>query len=85
MHKLQKCYTATTDLIKHVDLLHCVKLPRVLALLSRHSNCYVALQLLLAARLAVSRSLLSTLCCKHKPITPINLAGKWNGDGDCFA
>ena len=74
-----------TDLLRHADLLNCVKLPRVLALLSRHSNCYVALQLLLAARLAVSRSLPSTLCCKLKSITPINLAGERNGDGDCFA
>lgn len=74
-----------TDLIRRVDLLNCVKLPRVLASLSRHSNCYVALQLLLAARLAVSRSLPSTLCCKLKSITPINLAREWNEDGDCFA
>lgn len=74
-----------TDLIRCVDFLKCIKLPRVLASLSRHSNCYVALQLLLAARLVVSGSLPSTSCCKHKSITPINLAGEWNGDGDCFA
>lgn len=81
----QETYPTMTDLLRHADLLNCVKLPRVLASLSRHSNCYVALQLLLAARLAVSRSLPSTLCCKLKSITPINLAGERNGDGDCFA
>lgn len=85
MHKRQESYPAMTDLIRHVDLLNCVKLPRVLASLSRHSNCYVALQLLLAARLAVSKSLPYTLCCKLKSITPINLVGEWNGAGDCFA
>lgn len=36
----------------------------------------------LAARLAVSRSLPSTMCCTHKSITPINLVREWNGD--CF-
>ena len=51
-HKRQESHPAMTDLSRHVDLLNCVKLPRVLASLSRHSNCYVALQLLLAARLA---------------------------------
>lgn len=81
---VKKSYTVTTDSIRPVDLRNCVKLPRVLASLSSHSNCYVALQLLLAARLAVSRSLPSTLCYTHKSITPINLAGEWNGDGDCF-
>lgn len=85
MYNNLKSYPAMADFIRHVDLLNCIKLPRVLASLSRHSNCYVALQLLLAARLAVSRSLPSTSFCKHKSITPINLAGEWNGDGDCFA
>lgn len=76
---------ATADLIRHVDPLNCGKLPRVLASSSRHCSCYVALQLLLAARLSVLRSLPSTLCCKQKSITAINLAGEWNGDGDCLS
>lgn len=62
-----------------------LKLPRVLAPLSRHSSCYMALQLLLAARLVVSGSLPSPLCCKHKSITAINLAGERHREVDCFA
>lgn len=48
-----------SDVIRHVDL-NCVKLPRLPASLSRHSSCYVVLQSLLAARLAVSKSLPNT-------------------------
>lgn len=52
---------------------------------SRHINCRVALQTLLAAVQTVSRSLPSTVYCKQKSNMPINLAEEWNGDGDCFA
>lgn len=52
---MKNFYPAVTDVIRHVDLIKCVKLPGVRASLSRHSNCYVALKPLLGARLACWR------------------------------
>lgn len=43
-----------SEQIQYIDFLNRAKLPRVLASLSRHSNCHAALQLFLAARPAVS-------------------------------
>lgn len=54
IHEEFLCLPAT-DVIRHVALIKCVKLPTVRASLSRHSNCYTGLKPLLGARLACHR------------------------------
>lgn len=63
----------------------CVKLPRVRASLSRHSNCYAPLKPLLGARLACHRLFPPPGVTNFTSVTPINLAGERNGGWDCFA
>lgn len=67
--------------LKAVDLISCAKLPRMLASLSRHSNCLGSWP----PGWRCQRVCPLPRCCKPESITPINLAGEWNGDGDCFA
>lgn len=75
----------STDVIRHVALIKCVKLPRVRASLSRHSNCYIALKLPVGAMLACHRLFPPPGVANSTSITLINLAGVRNGDPDCFA
>lgn len=74
-----------TDVIRHVALIKCVKLPRVHASLSRHSNCYTALKPPVGARLACRRLFSPPGVANFTSITPINLAGERNGGANCFA
>lgn len=68
-HNIQQWYLITSY----------AKLPRILALLSRHSSC-------LDSWLPGWRcQRVCPLSQVANSITPINLAGEWNGDQDCFA